>query len=143
MKELIESIIYARVAKTHLFPVAIHVTGTKVNVQLDSDMGVNVNECAKLNRDIHRGLEEKGIDSGEFHIEVSSPGLDRKLESLREYKKNVGRNLQVRDGSENYHKGLLVYVDEKQIGLTAIEKGKKKLTQYFTLAGVQDAKVVI
>jgi len=36
------------------------------------------------------------VFQGSFHIEVSSPGLDKPLKLLRQYRKNIGRKFKVR-----------------------------------------------
>jgi ribosome maturation factor RimP len=48
---------------------------------------------------------------------------------LREYKKNVGRKLQVRNNQNKILKGLLVYVDESKILLMGADK-KKEVVEF-------------
>ncbi len=68
------------------------------NVQLfiDGDLGVTIDRCVALNRALYKQLEEGSLFSGaDFSLEVSSPGLDEPLKLLRQYQKNIGRNVEV------------------------------------------------
>ena len=57
--------------------------------------GVNVQECATLNRVIGNAMDEAGIFSDSYTLEVSSPGLDRQLASMRDFERAVGEEIQV------------------------------------------------
>jgi ribosome maturation factor RimP len=138
MKELVEDIINRKLEGTHLFVTELVVKPRRIDIFLDGDTGVNIQECARINRYLHNQLEEKGIDTSEIHIDVSSSGIDRALESLREYKKNVGRKLQVKNHQNKFVKGDLVYADDKMVILST---GKKKEQLEYTQ--IKEAKVVI
>jgi ribosome maturation factor RimP len=47
--------------------------------------GINLDECALLNRLLRQALDEKDILSGQFSLEVSSPGLDRPLAAKADF----------------------------------------------------------
>jgi len=47
--------------------------------------GISLEECALLNRLIRRELDEKNILSGQYSLEVSSPGLDRPLKTKEDF----------------------------------------------------------
>ena len=67
-----------------------------IKVFLDSDIGVNIDKCARLNRAMYKVIEEEAwYPEGNFSLEVSSPGVDEPLRLPRQYKKNVGRNVEV------------------------------------------------
>ena len=64
-----------------------------------------------------------------FSLEVSSPGIDEPLKLLRQYKKNIGRNVEVTMTDENKQEGKLVAVSEETITIEYIEgKNKKAVT---------------
>lgn len=72
----------------------------QVRVIVDSDAGVNLDAVAELSRDISAALdeaEEAGGDlvTGEYELEVSSPGIDRPLTLARHWRRNVGRLVKV------------------------------------------------
>lgn len=141
MKELVEGIIHKKLEGSHLFLTDLSVKPRRIEVFLDGDAGVNVQECAEMNRYLHNQLEENNIDTTTIHIDVSSPGIDRDLKMVREYKKNVGRNLQIRNRQGKILKGSLVYADNDKIMLAL--GGKQKKTEIFDYSTIQEAKVVI
>ncbi|MFA6130114.1 MAG: ribosome maturation factor RimP [Candidatus Omnitrophota bacterium] len=47
--------------------------------------GISLGECALLNRLVRQELDEKNILSGQYSLEVSSPGLDRPLKTKEDF----------------------------------------------------------
>ena len=47
--------------------------------------GITLGQCALLNRQLAALLEEKNIIDGDYVLEVSSPGLDRRLKSQKDF----------------------------------------------------------
>jgi ribosome maturation factor RimP len=138
MKELIEKILTEKTAGSHLFLVNTDVKKNRIEVFIDGDCGVNINECASLNHFLHKSLEEMNVDTGNFIVEISSPGFDRDLNDPRSLKKNVGRKVQVRNSQGKYLKGKLILVDEN--GIVLAQGAKKDLVRY---QDIKEAKVVI
>ena len=83
-----------------------------IKVFLDGDSGITIEKCVQVNRKLYKKLEEAVLfPAGDFSLEVSSAGLDEPLKSLRQYKKNIGRSVEVHfvDGTlkEGVLKGVL------------------------------------
>lgn len=134
MKELTEPI--KELAERHLkddsfFIVDViskGVTGkTKILVLLDGDKGVNIDDCALLSRQLAEDIELEDLIDVAYILEVSSPGLDHPLSSIRQYLKNVGRRLKVKLTSGSMLEGALKAVTEEAIVLAAERKENKKL----------------
>lgn len=53
--------------------------------------GITIGECAKLNNDIGRFLDEGNLLTEPYVLEVSSPGLDRPLVSKNDFKRNLNK----------------------------------------------------
>jgi ribosome maturation factor RimP len=131
-----------------LFLVAIK-TDAKNNIRilLDGDKGVSIDDCARINRGLYRTIEEKNwLDTANFSLEVSSPGLDEPLKLHRQYVKNTGRRveLQLQDGS--VLEGLMKAVEEKQLTIEETRgKGKKQevIEHQVALDQVKSAKIKI
>lgn len=101
----------------------------KVLVLLEGDNGVTIDDCADLSRALGNELEETNLIEEAFRLEVSSPGVDYPLQSLRQYKKNIGRNVKIslREGKDL--KGVLKAAAEEKVLLNQeLKKGKK--TEY-------------
>jgi ribosome maturation factor RimP len=111
----------------------------RIDIFLDGDNGGNIKECGQVSKYLHRRLEEQGIDIGSYIVEVSSPGLDRNLSQLREFKKNVGRKLQVKNNQNKLIKGQLIYADAEKL-LQATGNNKREILDY---VHIKEAKVVI
>jgi ribosome maturation factor RimP len=72
-----------------------------VRLTVDGDGGVSLDAVAVISRQVSRALdaaEEAGgeILTGEYELQVSSPGVDRPLTAPRHWRRNVGRLVQVR-----------------------------------------------
>ncbi len=95
-----------------------------VKVFLDGDSGITIEKCVQVNRKLYRKMEESAIfPDGDFSLEVSSAGLDEPLKLLRQYKKNIGRlvEIQLQDGTQK--EGQLKDVSEEGIVLE-VSSGK-------------------
>lgn len=55
--------------------------------------GINSDECAFVNREISKILEEQDVVGVGYAINVSSPGVDRPLENRRDFMRVVGREV--------------------------------------------------
>lgn len=75
-----------------------------------SEAGTGIDECTRAHRLIQSNLEKQFGKDG-FDLEVSSPGINRELSSLREYQIFCGRwmNLHLENGDD--YSGRLVKID--------------------------------
>ena len=99
-----------------------------IRVFIDGDEGIILAELIQYNRNLSRHLEESGIyPDGNFSLEVSSPGLDEPLKLLRQYKKNIGRFVEITLLDLTKKEGKLLEANEIAIVIeTETGKGKKK-----------------
>jgi ribosome maturation factor RimP len=102
-----------------------------IKIYLDADSGLGIEKCIRINRALYKIMEEMGMyPEGDFSLEVSSPGVDEPLKLLRQYKKNIGRNVEVTSNDDTKQEGTLVAVAENAITIEYSEgKGKKALTK--------------
>jgi len=115
--------------------------GSIVEVFVDTDRGITADECAKVNRHISSGIEEQNLIPGRYRLEVSSPGLERPLKLLRQYKKNIGRQVKIISslgGQPTAAEGTLQAVSETTVTLATKEKQEKS----FALDEIQEAYVL-
>ena len=90
-----------------------------LRIFVDKVGGVNVGECAALSRKISDHLDTEDLINGSYTLEVSSPGLERPLLSLDDFRRKVGEKVKVNlkssvDGKEEI-KGEIVEVRENEI----------------------------
>jgi len=57
--------------------------------------GISVGECAHLNSEIGRIVDEKDILQQNYILEVSSPGLDRALKTKNDFTRCLNKELRV------------------------------------------------
>jgi len=102
-----------------------------VKVFIDADEGVILSELIEYNRKLYKQLEESGMfPDGDFSLEVSSPGLDEPLKLFRQYKKNIGRFVEILFKDSTKKEGKLVEATEDGVVIeTETGKGKKKETK--------------
>lgn len=97
-----------------------------VKVFIDGDNGISIEKCITYNRQLYKMLESSDLfPAGDFSLEVSSPGLDEPLKMHRQYKKNIGRKVEVllKDGIKTG--GVLKEVTDNSI-IVEETKGKNK-----------------
>lgn len=63
---------------------------------IDKDGGVGIDDCEKFSRAFETEYDRRDPIDGGYILEVSSPGLDRKLKTEREFKHYIGRIVDVK-----------------------------------------------
>ena len=125
--ELVEEKI-AEIERPDLFVVDIkmHANG-KLIILVDGDNGIGIAECAAISRYVGFKLEEENTIEEAYNLEVSSPGLDTPLTSVRQYTKNIGRDLAIKMADGVKREGKLTALAEDAIVIEEQikQKGKK------------------
>lgn len=67
-----------------------------LKIYIDSPDGVDVDDCARVSQQVSSLLDVEDPFSGKYTLEVSSPGLDRRLFSLEQYEAFVGEQLNLK-----------------------------------------------
>ncbi len=75
---------------------------------------VSLADCERLSRELGTALDVEDVIGPAYHLEVSSPGVDRPLRTLEHFQRFVGQEARLRlhdgiDGRRNF-KGALVAV---------------------------------
>lgn len=119
-----------------------------IKVVLDGDDGVSLNDCMEVSRAIEHNLDREETD---FSLEVTSAGATAPLVLPRQYKKNVGRSLEVKTGGRSIE-GKLTGVNDNGITLEwkarepkPVGKGKHTVEkkQEIAFSAIEGAKVVL
>ena len=96
----------------------------KISINLDGDQGVNLQDCIDISRTIENNLDREEQD---FSLEVASAGVSSPLKFVRQYKKNIGRTLNVKTNSSDDLEAKLVAADEEKISLEWQAREPKKI----------------
>ncbi len=129
LRELIRPI--ADAFQTTLWGIEVLSSGKSsiVRVYIDSSNGVNVDDCAIISRQISSMLDVESFLPGRYVLEVSSPGLDRKLFEISQYSAYIGDKVRISlkapfEERKNYS-GILTKIEENDV---VIESGDEEFT---------------
>ncbi|MBD3287469.1 hypothetical protein GF337_01585 [candidate division KSB1 bacterium] len=114
-------------------------TGNQIlRVYVDVEGGIDISLCVELSRQIADRLDVADVMPGKYRLEVSSPGVDRLLESARDFQRNIGRQvlLNLRDG--NSEKGIIKEVDDDNLYL---EKDKQEFK--YSMDSISSGKIMV
>ena len=90
-----------------------------VRVYIDAENGITVEDCARVSEQVSSVLDVEDPITGEFTLEVSSPGMDRLLFRLDQYPAYVGEVLELRlrtpfEGRRKF-KGVLTGIEGEDV----------------------------
>lgn len=111
------------------------------NISVDQLAGITVEDCQVFSEDFGTVLDVEELGPGvEYMLEVSSPGLDRKLHGRKDYERFTGSLVKLRtvepiDGNAHWQ-GRITGITEDALELELRLAGKKKK------AAVEDGKKI-
>ena len=90
-----------------------------LRIYIDSENGVGIDDCERVSRQVSGILDVEDPIVGEYTLEVSSPGSERRLFTQAQYGMYVGSMVSIklqalRDGRRNF-KGRIQQVAEKDL----------------------------
>ncbi len=114
-----------------------------IRVMLDRPGGVSVGDCARFSRRLSDCLDMNQTVPGAYHLEVSSPGLDRPLRTLEHVERFSGKRAALvthepRDGRRRFE-GVLQGPRESSVGVRT-DEGEEL---WFEWAEVKSARLVV
>ena len=119
----------------------------KLMILVDGDNGIGIDDCVAISRHVGFHLEEENVIETAYNLEVSSPGIDMPLTSIRQYVKNIGRTLAIKMADGTKREGKLSGIAEDAIVIEEKikEKGKKAETveSVIPISKITETKVLI
>jgi ribosome maturation factor RimP len=117
--------------------------GWVLRVFIDSEEGVNLDDCSRVSRELGDYLDVEDIIEHAYNLEVSSPGLERKLLKTRDFVRFKGSKAKIKfqqlyEGQKTYV-GEILDVDGDEIVVLS-EDGKKLR---FTFAMLSAARLTL
>jgi len=95
--------------------------GKTLRIFIDSPQGITLDNCATVSRQMSAVLDVEDPISGNYDLEVSSPGLDRPLFFIEHFKRFAGQKITLRTTGSHHgrrkFKGRLLGVDGDNIQL--------------------------
>ena len=96
-------------------------------ITLDSDDGINIEDCEKVSRAIDAPLDEADPISCEYYLQVSSPGIERELKRYEHFEAFVGETVRASLYSQK-KEGLFEGMKVIRATLAAISEDGTSLT---------------
>lgn len=91
--ELLRRIVEEKLEGTDLFVVSVRQSASnEIEVVLDSDTAVGIDACVALSRAVNEAFDR---DEEDFELTVASAGIGQPLQLPRQYRKMVGREVEV------------------------------------------------
>ena len=106
---------------------------------------MDVDDCARLSRAVSEVLDAADPISGEYLLEVSTPGIDRPLTRLKDFEAFEGYEARLEldrmaEGRKRF-RGQLAGVEDENVGINLDEE--PDATVYVPFAWITDAKLVL
>lgn len=114
--------------------VHLELAGTKrnqvVRIYIDKPGGVTVEDCSDVSRSVEAAMDVDDFMPSPYVLEVSSPGLDRELYSLADFRKFTGSKAKAKvrdaDGNAKSYNGRILAVDGDEITFEDRSEGEVK-----------------
>lgn len=99
----------------------------RINIVLDSDKGLNINDCVSASRYVESHIDREKED---FELMIISAGINQPLKFPRQYIKNIGNKMDVILSDKQKINGTLKAADNNGFDIESVTKkkveGKKK-----------------
>lgn len=87
-----------------------------LRVFIDKEEGISIDDCVNLTQELNPVLDKTDPVPGEYILEVSSPGINRKLTRPEHYEKYIGEMLRVKlvrplEDGRRLLDGILLHVE--------------------------------
>ncbi len=99
-----------------------------LRIYVDREGGIDLDECERISRAVSDKLDEADPISQNYYLEVSSPGIERKLKTKEHFDMYIGEKIDIGlykaiDGSKLFEATLLGFED----GALKLEKNGEKI----------------
>lgn len=100
---------------------------TIYRVSVTAPGGVSLDQCANLSHLISPLLDITAPISGDYRLEVSSPGIERRLKTVDHFVQSVGEKVSVTTLEKEKTEGELIAADSDNITIRTKEDGEKSV----------------
>lgn len=100
---------------------------TIFRVSVTAPGGVTLDKCVEVTHLISPLLDVTSPVSGEYRLEVSSPGIERKLKTLDHFIQSVGEKASLSTISKEKFEGEVIGVENDDVILKTKEDGEKRI----------------
>ena len=111
-----------------------------LEIYIDNEVGITTIDCARVSRAVGDMIEEEELIESKYRLDVSSPGIDRPLKYIQQFKRNIGRSfeLQLEDENDSKFEGKLLELDNDDLKFQI-----KKEVKVINIKNIKSAKVLV
>jgi ribosome maturation factor RimP len=118
-----------------------------VRIVIDKEGGVNISDCERMSRGFEALLDVEDPIKGSYTLEVSSPGLDRPLNSQKDFDKSIGKLVRIitketMADNQTFFIGRLIDAGEGWVRISIEKKGGNQ-DLFIPLEKISKAKLEI
>ncbi|WP_139452760.1 ribosome maturation factor RimP [Campylobacter armoricus] len=115
--------------------------GKKIyRIYVQKEGGVRLDDCAKLSEILSPIFDVEPPVSGEYFLEVSSCGLERKLSKLDHFAKSINELVKITTNEKEKIEAKIIAVDDENITLENLETQEKTTINF---SDIRKAKTFI
>ena len=115
-KDTVTKIVEDFLRSSDNYPVAIEIKpDNSIVIEIDNDKAVSIDDCMALSSYVESKLDREKED---YALEVGSSGLGQAFKIQRQYRKHIGKEVEVLTRSGIKYTGILKAVDDEKIELT-------------------------
>ena len=67
-----------------------------LRIYIDKESGIDLNDCEKVSNEINEILDKADYIKEQYYLEVSSPGIERKLRKVKHLEQNISKNVEIK-----------------------------------------------
>ena len=108
---------------------------TVYRVYITHPDGVSLDLCADISRELSPFLDVHPPMSGKYFLEVSSPGIERKLSKPRHFQQSIGEKVKLKVPGADRLKGTLIGADDQGVVIET-----KHGEEHYTYGDISKAK---
>ena len=92
-----------------------------LRIYIDKESGIDLNDCEKVSNEINEILDKADYIKEQYFLEVSSPGIERKLRKDKHLEQNISKNVEIKlfkkdnNGKKEYTGKLKAFNQEEII----------------------------
>lgn len=92
-----------------------------LRIYIDKESGTDLNDCEKVSNEINEILDRADYIKEQYYLEVSSPGIERKLRKDKHLEQNISKNVEIKlfkkdnNGKKEYTGKLKAFNQEEII----------------------------
>ncbi len=114
---------------------------SRLRIYIEREEGITVEDCERVSRQVSDVLDVSEVVTGEYTLEVSSPGMDRILFKPEQFLDNLGEQVDIRlhlafDGSKHFVGVLAGFENDEAF----VHVGEDEFV--FPLENIQRARIV-